>query len=476
MNLVKGISSFSLAATATLSLAFDTGHHSDLTRDALSDFGMSDASIKVCQVENWLVDYYSNQEVGVDDHIIHDCEKLHADNLFTAQAVSNYWRRLAYNSKLAFESAARSKNPRKVLALLGMGLHIVQDFYTHSNWAELKKAPRAFDYATTTFFDAPSIQGVFTGKYGNPLNSADLPEHGGYSHGVNHDSYVRPNWDKAYVFAYSASCQWINQAKQWVSAIDSGTWDKARQIGLTGAELRQLDSDLDASYKISLWVKNGPHNGHWKGSGSGDLASFGAFSAKWVPLTRDSVFVKDIKERNWQKLLSGGLEGSLDLGLDKPAPQNVSIAKFALNKRAILVRTLNIEDLSRQDWPLDEADMFAKITVAGQAFIEATQQNKKKTPTSWTTIKFVDDSAPSIKVSYELWDEDSFSSDPMDVNNQKGLKNLDLTFNVSTRKLSGLGILTGVYDSAANVLTTSGNPGAKITLWVTTRKLARSPL
>lgn len=140
------------------------------------------------------------------------------------------------------------------------------------------------------------------------------------------------------------------------------------------------------------------------------------------------------------------------------------------------MRTLNIEDLSRQDWPLDEADMFAKITVAGQAFIEATQQNKKKTPTNWTTIKFVDDSAPSIKVSYELWDEDSFSSDPMDVNNQNGLKNLDLTFNVSTRKLSGLGILRGVYDSAANVLTTSGNPGAKITLWVTTRKLARSPL
>src|SRR5674476_610766 len=40
--------------------AFDTGPHSDLTRDALTAEGFSSTATDVAQVENWLVDLYSN--------------------------------------------------------------------------------------------------------------------------------------------------------------------------------------------------------------------------------------------------------------------------------------------------------------------------------------------------------------------------------------------------------------------------------
>lgn len=66
-----------MSATAN---AFDTSHHSDLTREALIDLGFSNTAVEVSQVENWLVDYYSNREAGVEDSINAECDKLHADN------------------------------------------------------------------------------------------------------------------------------------------------------------------------------------------------------------------------------------------------------------------------------------------------------------------------------------------------------------------------------------------------------------
>lgn len=36
--------------------AFDTGHHSDLTRSALQEEGFGETAIQVGQMENWLVD------------------------------------------------------------------------------------------------------------------------------------------------------------------------------------------------------------------------------------------------------------------------------------------------------------------------------------------------------------------------------------------------------------------------------------
>ncbi|ULH14728.1 hypothetical protein MF271_12050 [Deinococcus sp. KNUC1210] len=75
-----------LCLTGTLCLggaaqAFDTGHHADLTREVLSEFGMNDTAVRVAQVENWLVDYYSSSPTSFGA-VESAAAKLHADNLF----------------------------------------------------------------------------------------------------------------------------------------------------------------------------------------------------------------------------------------------------------------------------------------------------------------------------------------------------------------------------------------------------------
>lgn len=223
---------------------------------------MNDTAIRVAQVENWLVDYYSASPTAFGD-VESAAAKLHSDNLFSSAAVKNYWDRYATNARNAFQQAARANDPRKVLALLGMSLHTVQDFYSHANWAELQRPPAGIDYATLTWFDAAPAQreGVKTGKASTNSDTSQLP-HGGYTTGMNHDSYVRPNWEQAYVFAYSGERQWVNQVRLWVNEINPAVWQGATELSLEGNYLSRLNSDYNAMYRISEWVKSGSESGH----------------------------------------------------------------------------------------------------------------------------------------------------------------------------------------------------------------------
>lgn len=458
--------------------AFDTGHHSDCTREALADLGLSDTAIQVCQVENWLVDYYSNREAGVEDSIKTNCDKLHADNLFTEAAVANYWGRFSTNAKAGFVEAARTKNPRQVLALLGMSLHTVQDFYSHSNWPEIQQPPSGYDYSTLTYFDARQKGGVKTGK-SSSSNATGQVSHGGYNDGMNHDWYGKANWDRAYVHAYAASRQWANQARIWVSEVDPAVWEQAKRIALTSKQLDKLKSDLNAAFKISLWVKWGSDDGHWKGKGSGDRGLFIAFSAAWIAGTSDSNFVEDFKDRHWHQLLSGGLRGSLDLGVNQAPPSPAPpITVFPINKRAVFLKTVSVKDLDNIDpVPFDDADFYAKVTINNQQFIEPTQNGKDNLTPPWITMKFVDAGQNTSIVHYEIWDEDTTSGDDhLDINPRKGQGNLDFAYNMNTRRAGGIGI-DGVFDNPASLLISRGTPGdhAEVRMYITTRTLGPAP-
>ena len=84
--------------------AFDTGHHSDLTKEALQDQGFGETAIQTVQVQNWLVDYFSSSPTS---SIEGDVAKLHFDNLFTTEQIRNYWVRLSVNTRSAVQQAAR---------------------------------------------------------------------------------------------------------------------------------------------------------------------------------------------------------------------------------------------------------------------------------------------------------------------------------------------------------------------------------
>ena len=365
-----------------------------------------------------------------------------------------------------------------MIALLGMSLHSVQDFYTHSNWPELQAPPAGVDYATLTWFDSAAAQraGVKTGKASTSNDTSQTP-HGGYNDGMNHDSYGRPNWDRAYVLAYAAERQWVNQAKAWVSEVNPAVWEGARNLSLEGKYLKRLNSDYEAMYRISEWVKSGNEDGHWKGKGSGVRTDFLKFSAGWVLFTLDSVFVEDFKNRKWHQLLAGGLRGALDLNMNAapPAPAP-AVARFPINKRAVFVRTVAVKDLNDADTWAGSADFYAKITVANQQFIEAMQLDKGSITPAWTTIKFVDADLPTTAIHYELWDEDgglTGDDDHIDVHPDSRFKDLDFLYNLNTHQMGGIGI-EGVFDAPERLLTVQGKSSdrARLQFFVTTKTLA----
>lgn len=463
-------------------LAFDTGHHADLTREVLAEVGLNDTAIRAAQVENWLVDYYSSSPTALGD-VESAAAKLHADNLFSPGAITNYWDRYVVNARNAFQAAARAGNARQVVALLGISLHSVQDFYSHSNWAEVQPVPAGADYATTTWFDASAAQrqGVKTGKASTSNDTSQTP-HGGYTSGMNHDSYVRPNWDRAYVFAYAGGRQWVNQARLWVQQINPAVWDQARTLTLSSKDLGRLNSDFEALYRISEWVKSGPEDGHWKGNGSGVRSDFLAFSARWVALTLDSVFSEDFKNRKWHQLLAGGGGGALDLNVNAaPGAAVPAMTRLALNKRAVFLRTVAVRDLNGADRTLGlggDVDMYARITVNNQEYTEAMQLDRESIQPAWTTMRFVDADLPLVIVHYELWDEDGVlrgGDDHLDIHSDGRFKDLDFLFNMTTRQVGGLGI-EGVFDSPARLFTTQGKDSdrARLQFFITVRTLART--
>jgi hypothetical protein len=469
-------------------LAFDTGHHSDLTREALQDEGFSDTSIKVTQVQNWLVDYFSSSPVSGLQGIKADAEKLHFDNLFSTSQVQNYWGNLTVNTKNAVQQAARENDPLKLLTVLGISLHAVQDFYTHSNWVETHQ-PSGNAYRTETWFDSTPEQhadlGLFTGSYPE-LRPGATQLHGDYNSGLNHDSYVRPNWDQSYVFAYAASRQWTNAVRTWVNEVNPSFWQSVQRFSVSSADSSALASDLEAAYRISEWIALQGADGHWKGNGSGSNADFAPFYATWTGRS-DSRFVEQFKVHKIHSLLSKNLTD--DGSIIPPVPSTVAlptVPRIDLDRKAILVRTLQVkekDDVGTFELKIDsggKADFYGKITVAGQTFVEAMQLNRSDVSPAWTTIKFVPTTVTSTPIRYELWDEDggvSGDDDHCDINPTTGKLDLNFTYSVGNHLLAG--DIAGVHDSISSAVQSEGRKSDKdravIRFYVTERNLNPAP-
>ena len=142
--------------------AFDTGPHSDISRDALTAEGFGDTAVDVANVDNWFVDLYSNASkipqsghstIGKGilgsllgprenwpDNVVKAAARSHfdsgRDDIFNAERAQKEWDRLMRNTlSLAFDARVRNK-PLDLLTAIGMSLHELEDFYSHSNWIE----------------------------------------------------------------------------------------------------------------------------------------------------------------------------------------------------------------------------------------------------------------------------------------------------------------------------------------------------
>ncbi len=280
--------------------AFDTGPHADLTRDALMSEGFGQAAADVGMVDNWFVDYYTNPDknpysghasalIGVTrlglarenwlqqwvagarhmhfDSEIHDVDH---PNLSTTAGIEKEWQRLMYLTRTWARYAGRNNDPLRLMAVVGISLHAVQDFYSHSNWVEGLVAAqgrggpalssRGYGDAPT-WFDVPAdvrktLQ-IYTGVKGIPRGHGNWRSDDNKSlfSGLNKDWPGRPKYQQAYVTAYFASRQWIRAIRDWLG--NEPLWRRAQALAGTAA----LGHDVAGAEQISK------HSGHWQGGG-----------------------------------------------------------------------------------------------------------------------------------------------------------------------------------------------------------------
>lgn len=479
LRIAQQITVATLFAIASTAQAFDTGAHTDITSAALIDFGASSDAVKVARLSNWLVDYYSNT-----GSYQHEFELLHFDNLPTTHMCLVYWGHLVNNTRIAMQDAARSNDVVDALVLLGMSLHAVQDFYTHSNWEQLHPANPGEFRADTFFTDMPPDNffeqaGVYTGKYpgGSMNNPNDWPVyHGNNFWGLNDDNYNRPNYDAAFVFAYSATVQWIRAVYRWVETVNRGFFNRMIQYDtLGGALTKSLNLDMEFLYYISSWTYDprelGLSNGKWKGWGSGSFLDFLAVTLDFKT-TGDDIFIDRFKAPQllFRKLTPNlnNVNGLIPLVEKMPKPDLKSLVVYLKTTRVRADSNFLDPPLPLENWP---PDFYAGIDIGNQRHLEGCLRDLGfDLSPAWRTIKIIPTRRKFAKVNYRLWDEDKtgaaihqIADDRCDINPAAGKTDLSFTYEFLTHRCTG--DVDGIFDNPNAVFTSSGEGSNPCTIW-----------
>ncbi len=130
-----------MAWLAAPAWAFDTAPHANITEQAMSLTGYNRPAADAVQVENWLTDYYTSSPTFPKSQQCY-LEKLHFDDVFTDADVDAYWDTLLRNTLAAAAKAKADNDIVEFYVVLGVSLHVVQDFYAHSNWVEFEQLLR----------------------------------------------------------------------------------------------------------------------------------------------------------------------------------------------------------------------------------------------------------------------------------------------------------------------------------------------
>lgn len=464
-----------LVAAGASVLAFDTGHHSDLTAAVLRERGFGESSIGAVQVANWLTDYYSTSPTS-RNVVQSGLEKLHFDNLYDTGDVSEYWGWLVHNARAAARHAAESDDPVVMLSVLGLFLHAVQDFYAHSNWVETHPREPGEDYRSETWLTTGVPAGVpmFSGTY-PPYPSpppSNAPEHGGYDSGLNKDSHVRPLWDEAYVFAYFASHEALDLMRTWAEEVRPGFWDRVRDLQLDEVGRKRLDFDLEAAFKLSMWVKGKGADGHWKGDQSGSASYLSKLVVEWTSAPA-SPWVEQVKSRRVHLWLTENLYSG---EVPPPLPE---VRPFREARRVVLVRTIHVEEKRDKHGRIDpggKADLYAITNVGGQRYVDRVLREKRRYDDPWFTLHLAKADEAEIPIGMEIWDQDTAlrgGKDPCDVHPLEGKRGLDLLLRVEDGRL--MGDVKGVHDGPQSAFAIGGEKpdGDRVAIrcWIAVREV-----
>ena len=411
--------------------AFDTAPHTDITRDAMTAEGFAGKATDVAVVNNWLVDLYFNSKkipqsgnsgflegllgspLGPREDwpkkVREGAERMHFDSsiwdVFDVRQAQREFERIQRAATQAIRQANAAGGIRRdarLLAVIGITLHSLQDFYAHSNWIEQPRFGGADgpDWTGLSFGHTPTFFDVPEAERNTPLNVyiGDSTFHKQRPHGkwntdsnksgvdgVNKDWPGRPGYDAAYMAAYFATRQWLRALRP---VIGDAVWTRLQRYSANERVGRrnELSHELRGSLRIGMMT------GHWQGQGEpcnpskslshpcgeqnglgGDLIGARnalsdyfdpSFPPNFLGLQYKTSFRSDFE---WLIPLFGEPKPTGDLfpvESSQPLQRTTSFVKLSVTKiKSVgLLRALGDPGL------LDRADMFSRSTIAGQEF------------------------------------------------------------------------------------------------------------
>ena len=397
--------------------AFDTGPHSDITRDAFVAEGFGGTAADVAVVNNWLVDLYSNaskvpqsghaskfveiigsapgEKENWPDAVVLGASRTHFDsgiwdvaNVARAELEWNRLQRSTSQLLRSIRSVGGANADLQVLTTLGMGLHQLQDFYSHSNWIE-KQGVIGVDGTdwskltfglTPTWFDVPKADrnqlyvyvGESTGHKERPHGGWNTEDNRFMAKGVNKDWPGRPGYTDAYTTSYFATRQWVRAVRSALG--DEALWNRVLRYANRGG--RELDHDLEGALEIGMMT------GHWQGQGEPCDPKFslktpcGARNGLGGDLLGARRVIKEYFEDRGRTRFRGTFEALIPL-LAQEQPNGdllplTSTRDMQATTRFVQLRVTSMKGIGLRSLGdpgiADRADMFTRARIAGQSF------------------------------------------------------------------------------------------------------------
>jgi hypothetical protein len=404
--------------------AFDTGPHFDMTRDVLTAEGFGDAAVRAVQVNNWFVDLYENEgqnpysghaawwkealvfSYGSREHwpqsLLDASERSHFDSseggFENAAELQTEWNRLRRGTYEAVTRARRTNDPILALTALGISLHQVQDFYTHSNWVEARPTGPGWGARghgqTPTWFDVPlNVRNAEVDRLYTAGSHPGGREHGTWKGGANAMAKDWPGsryYDEAHMAAYYGSRQWVHAVRSWIA--DEAFWQRVRAFAVGGRLADDLAHDVRGAVELSFYA------GHWQGQGEpfGATAPGPGGSVDDVAVSVRRYFTgrsKTVFRATWERTIlsiaakcltnngpncngrrndypllrdASGRYVEVPLGAE---PRHSGPLQAAT--QFVRLQITSLKGLGAGDIGPDEADFYTRATIAGQPFLSA---------------------------------------------------------------------------------------------------------
>eukprot|EP01029_Cantina_marsupialis_P020991 TRINITY_DN4982_c0_g1_i1.p1 TRINITY_DN4982_c0_g1~~TRINITY_DN4982_c0_g1_i1.p1 ORF type:complete len:502 (+),score=136.03 TRINITY_DN4982_c0_g1_i1:209-1507(+) len=386
-----------------------------------------------------------------------DTKMLHFNNLLAHKDVIDYWNVFIQNAQ---HTMINFKNDTSTLLItMGVSFHILQDFYAHSNWAEIHitQMPDTNVYSRSTYFNAnnrySSLHTGIADEYVKAHPKSTAQHHGDYFYGLNKDSYVKEfRYERAFSHAFHASLEWMHIIRGWVG---DENFKAAMNYRAHGDEIGHLQTAYDliklgSAYPHSPTDPNG--DGHWKGYGSGWAVKEGEYMAELELAIKKGNYFNKFTKQGITEILS------TDLYTHKRALRSLPIPPSLPSYKAVVVKTLSFKRIGHGLFGKRMSSM-ARITINGQSFLETTRHDRDavsyndgtKKPLRWASIKFIPATQKSVNIRYEfLNDNGSMDGEHIDIMTG-GKKFIDITYDLTTGEISG------DMFSADGVVSSSGN-------------------